>query len=505
MAGDWKLTQPTPSEGWEPESLSGSDWALYDDSARYGRGSSWLPERFKQLALRLCNYDDQVRLSALGEEIPHALLPLVAVRCADRVAPVREAALAVLAAAPPEALVDAADTVLWMSRRKHGAFAEEFLRTRFLRGEPALLEGLLTDSRRVVRRWAHRHAVADGLLDTEHLMKRAASGPDLVVREMCASAVLAAQSVPEELHERLLLARPACVRTHAVDALPRNGRPERALALLADRSGAVRACAQRAVRAADLDPALHYRRMLAGSGTSGTVTRGMAAGLGECGEPSDAVLLTPLLTHETASVRAAAASALRALDAVKPAALAPLLDDPSPPVVRKAAGALTPHASKLSVEELRARLGPGHPSHVRRAALVLLKAQSKLGAVEPAVLTPLLDDPSSSVVRRAAEALTPHASQLDEEELRARLDDEYGLPVQVRRAAAKRLLNARQEALTAHLFQNPATSLRARTRKLVWRWFPQPRPDATRFAAAVRERVLRRLLRLTAPRPPRSR
>ena len=268
MAGDPKLTQPTPSEGWEPESLSGSDWALYDDSARYGRGSSWLPERFKQLALRLCNYDDQERLSALGEEIPHALLPLVTVRCTDRAAPMREAALAVLAAAPPEALVGTADTVLWMTRRpRHGGVAEEFLRTRFLLGEPALLEGLLTNSRRVVRRWAYRHAVAAGLLDTERLIDGALSGSDLVVREMCASAVLAAPSVPEDLHERLLSVRPSRVRALAVDALRRTGRPERALALLADRSGAVRACAQRAVRTADLDPAPHYRRMLAGSGT----------------------------------------------------------------------------------------------------------------------------------------------------------------------------------------------------------------------------------------------
>lgn len=108
-------------------------------------------------------------------------------------------------------------------------------------------------------------------------------------------------------------------------------------------------------------------------------------------------MLAAFLGHRGGPVRAAAVAGLRLLGGPGsgPEALRPLLDDPSPAVVREAARSLRPVADRLPSGWLAVRARPERPTHLRRAAVRLLAAQ---GADEglPA-LTAMLDDPDPSL------------------------------------------------------------------------------------------------------------
>ncbi|MGH3312787.1 MAG: HEAT repeat domain-containing protein [Streptomyces sp.] len=396
------------------------DWVRYDLAVR--RIHSWfpqpgtVPEQAGVPSEALCHGDGRVREAALRGEIPDGLLSLVVLRCADWAGPVRDAARAVLTGAAPETLVDAAETVLRVAARRHGGYAEELLLTRLAQGEQALQERAFTHPSRRVRRWAFRQAVEGGSLTVARLAEGAVSDPDVLVQETCATAALASSPVPEDVHDRMLSARAARVRAIAVTVLRRTGRQGKAEAMLTDRSAMVRACAQWAVRTTGSEPARHYRTALA---SGGALTRGVVAGLGECGGKADAALLTPLLTDPRAAVRAAAVGALHNLGAAHPECLAPLLDDPSPAVVRRVAVALEPDACTLPVDGLRARLAPEHPGHVRRAALRLLGAHSRGLAPLRAALA-LVDD-ADPALRARAHALATRWSPPDSAALCAAL------------------------------------------------------------------------------------
>ncbi|MFF1542684.1 hypothetical protein [Streptomyces sp. NPDC058291] len=99
-----------------------------------------------------------------------------------------------------------------------------------------------------------------------------------------------------------------------------------------------------------------------------------AAGLGECGVGEDGHLIRALLAHPAPRVRACAVAGLRALEAVRVDDVPPLLDDPSPAVVRQAAVALLPWADGVPEELLRGLLAEDRPRHQRIAAIRLLRA-----------------------------------------------------------------------------------------------------------------------------------
>lgn len=322
-------------------------------------------------AIALCHPDGRVREAALDRASRYPdLLPLLVVRCADWAAPVRDRARALLASVEGAALVPQAELILLLGRRERGGAAVELLGRALREGPAEALHLLLASADRATRRFAHRIAVERGLLPPLRLARIAARSGDVVLQDLCAEAALRRGGDADVLGI-LLSARPPRVRATGVTALRRAGRYEEARAFLADRSGVVRACARYVVRQGGADPLPLYRALC----TGGSVAPGAAAGLGECGDrKADADTLWALVRHPDPAVRAHAVTGLRALDAVTREGLTPLLDDPSPAVVRAATGALLPHADEFPVAWLRERDAPGSPRPVRVAARRLLRA-----------------------------------------------------------------------------------------------------------------------------------
>ncbi|MBW5248623.1 hypothetical protein P8A21_06890 [Streptomyces poriferorum] len=323
--------------------------------------------------IALCHHDGRIREAALDlTSGSPALLPLLIVRCTDWAAPVRERARALLSERSGSALVHHAELILLLARREQGRFAVDLL-DRLLRDGPAAqMEPLLTSPDRATRRFAHRIAVDRGLLAPGRLARLAADSGDASLQDLCADAAIA--SMRDEDHDDvlgvLLKARNGRVRAAGVTALRRTGRHDEARARLTDRSGVVRACARYVLRQDGTDPLPLYRAMCTGEVTE----PGAAAGLGECGDRTDAETLWALVRHPEAAVRVHAVTGLRALDAVTRAGLAPLIDDPSSAVVRAATRALLPHANGFSREWLSARDAPDRARAVRVAAQRLYRA-----------------------------------------------------------------------------------------------------------------------------------
>ncbi|MFB8775288.1 hypothetical protein [Streptomyces broussonetiae] len=206
-----------------------------------------------RLALALCHPDGRVREAALSRAADRsALLPLVVVRCADWVAPVRERAREVLRASlDADTAVALAPLILRVGRRERGAHAVELLGER-LRGLPRERRAsLFTSADRSVRRYAYRLAVEEGLFSPAELARAAALDGDIVVQDRCAEAALAAvreSGAYDDVLPSLLAARGPRVRAAGVTALRAAGRPETAVPFLVDRSAMVRACARYVVR-----------------------------------------------------------------------------------------------------------------------------------------------------------------------------------------------------------------------------------------------------------------
>ncbi|WP_414169729.1 HEAT repeat domain-containing protein [Streptoverticillium reticulum] len=369
-------------------------------------------------AIALCNPNGHIRQAAPGAA---ALLPLVTIRCADWVAPVREQARELLRSALPdtrlEILAAVTAVALRTAQRQHGGFAHELVVA--AAREPGAVDALLTCKDRSARRLGHRIAVEQGRFSPARLAEIAAADSDIVVQDLCANAALAATPQDDQIIEPLLGSRQSRIRAAGVTALNRTGDTGRASAFLADRSGLVRACARWVLRQHGIDPVPYYRTACASPGA--------VAGLGECGTRADAALLRPLLAHPRPGVRTRAVAALRALGADDPEQLMPLLDDPSGAVVREAAVSLTPSADRLPEAWLRERLTADRPDHVRKASFRLLSAHRSMARLR--CFLDLLDDPHptlraaarTSLARWApADAAAGYRALADED--RARLD-----------------------------------------------------------------------------------
>ncbi|WP_228453040.1 hypothetical protein [Streptomyces alkaliterrae] len=266
------------------------------------------------------------------------------------------------------------------------------------------LPALLDADDRVVRRFAHRLAVADGRLPPVTLARTAAADRDVVVQRLCADAVPAhvGKGCPEEVIGPLLNARGAHARSAGVTALRRAGRPDRAEPFLVDRSALVRACARYVLRQHGDDPPSRYRAWCADAARL-DLPPWAAVGLAECGRRTDAALLWPLVGHPDAAVRARAVTGLRLLDAADASRLWPLLADEAPAVAREAATALLPSALAVPMEWLSRCVGPERPVHTRKAACRLLLAAG--GAERLRTLRALADDPDERIRARARSAL----------------------------------------------------------------------------------------------------
>ncbi|MFI2116379.1 hypothetical protein ACH489_18115 [Streptomyces rubiginosohelvolus] len=327
-------------------------------------------------AIALCHPDGRVREAALDAvRTAPGLRPLLVVRCADWVAPVRAKARAALAELPGDALFSSAELILRLSRRERGDFALTLLEDALREGPAAEVLALTARPDRATYRLAYRIAVERGLLTPMELATTAATCGDVTLQDLCAEAAVRPGATPDPdaaaVLDRLLAARAPRVRAAGVTALRRAGRHRDAEPFLVDRSGVVRACARYVLRQGGVDPLPIYRGLCAEPAAHPAA----AAGLGECGDrATDAETLWALLGHPLPSVRVHTISGLRALDVVERERLTPLLDDPAPAVVRAATRALLPDAAGIPEHLLRERSAPERPRAVRVAADRLLRA-----------------------------------------------------------------------------------------------------------------------------------
>jgi hypothetical protein len=246
------------------------------------------------------------------------LLPILVIRTADWVAPVRDAARALLpealAMADDASLLAAVGVALQMRERRRGDAAIAMVTDAIRNASPEVLAAARTSDSLPLRRWAYRIWLDDARRpDLDTLVDTALKETDVICRLLCAGAAadsaVAEQNV--EALERLLASRSARLRVEALTALVKLGHAQRGKGFLADRSGLMRATAQWAVRRAGGEPAGLYRAALATA--SGRDVLGLVAGLGECGNSRDLERVRPFLRHERPRVRAAAVRAFHRL------------------------------------------------------------------------------------------------------------------------------------------------------------------------------------------------
>ncbi|WP_199896446.1 HEAT repeat domain-containing protein [Streptomyces niger] len=374
------------------------------------------------LAVALCHRNGWIREAAVRRAAQHpGLLPLVVIRCADWVAPLRRYARQLLRdTLDVNNAADLAPLLLRVGRRDRGAFGVQLLEE-VLQGAPqGRLAALFAAPDRGVRRFAYRLAVAEGRLGPVDLARTAARDEDNVVQDLCANATLTALAATADVDRNtyddvltpLLAARNPRTRSTGVTALRRAGRPQEAERFLNDRSAVVRACARYVVRQYGGDPTTWYRTRCTGADDAALLP-GTVIGLAECGDRADAGLLRSLLAHPDGAVRAQAVAGLRAVDR-SPATttLLPLLDDPVPAVVREVTVALLPSAAELPADLLLDRTGPERPRHLRSAAFRLLDAHGGVMALRAAV--GLLADPDVKLRVRAEHAVRRWRPAADE-------------------------------------------------------------------------------------------
>lgn len=360
-----------------------------------------------RLALALCHRDGRTRQEAVRQSVRYpALLPLVVVRCADWVGPVREQAQQLLCKALNVGSgLDLAPLILRVGRRDRGAFGVDALSQILRQASHEQLAVLFADPDRIVRRFAYQLAIEGRLLHPAELARAAAGDQDTVVQDLCATAALTTLR-DKDLHESvlppLLSARNPRVRSAGVTALRRAGRSKQAEPFLSDRSALVRACARYVVRQQGGDPAAWYRKWCTAPDDP-ELPPGAVIGLAECGNRTDAGLLRPLLAHPTAGVRARAVAGLRALDCADAKHMRPLLDDPAAQVVRETTTALLPSAKELPTDWLLERTSSERPRHVRVGAFRLLDAHGGIVALRAAV--GLLKDPDVKLRTWAAQSV----------------------------------------------------------------------------------------------------
>ncbi|MEU6867392.1 HEAT repeat domain-containing protein [Streptomyces sp. NPDC046876] len=402
-------------------------WLTFDAFARRVRGGTVRNRPDAPVELRLCHPDGRVReaaLLSLRPRLPGRVaaptslpLPLVVIRCADRVPAVRAKARRLLvesvAADARYTLFTALPLVIRLAGREQGGWAVELFEAALRLREPRLAQwwrvGLVTGppTRREAdemltwlrrfddvptRRFAARITLARtrGALSVPDMAREAAAEHDAATARMWTDAVmrkLAAgraggrwagdarhEAAGREVVEVLLGGRLPEVRAAGLTALQDAGRAEEVVRYLADRSVRVRACARRLVDRAGGDPREHYRRLVTDPAEPSPYA---VSGLAECGDPADLPLLRDLLEHPTGRVRAAAVAGLRRLDpALEDTMLLALLDDPAPSVVREARRTLRPVVDRLDPAALSARCSTSHRRHTRRAAFRLLRIQN---------------------------------------------------------------------------------------------------------------------------------
>ncbi|MFD0899460.1 HEAT repeat domain-containing protein [Actinomadura sediminis] len=407
------LAEATPRTWLRLDAALRSWWA-YGRSGRYDTGALGT-------LVAACSGDGRRREEALARacmKTDRRLLPILVIRTADWVRPVRERAQDVLARAlaePPT--LTAVGVALEMRDWSRGGHAVEVM-SEALRNVPGARAATHRPTRRLAYDLWHENEALH-----EDVVRGALTETDPVSRLRCAEHV--AQSQDVAALQRLLESKSVPVQVVALTELVKLGRPEHGLPFLTAGSSPLRATAQWAARRAGVDPAVRYREM------DDAGARGRVAGLGECGAAEDLELIEPYLGHERPRVRAEAVRAFHRLGG-SASRLAPMFTDPAPVVVRAVTRVLR---GERVMPDRRLRLllaDPGRPRHVRRAALALSAARGSWPRVEADLLLLLSDDPEL-----AAPARSDLGAWLRTEAART-----YGVPSPERRRRVRELIEA---------------------------------------------------------------
>jgi hypothetical protein len=398
------------------------------------------------LLLTACSGDGRQRQCAVQTPLmqrDQRLLPILLIRTADWVKPVREdarqALRTALEASGTDGLIVAAGVAMTMQDWQRGDFAvtavTEALHTR---SDATLYAARRSDDVRV-RRLAYRVSLESGRTNSDTLVAAALTEGDIVCQRLIVDAVVraAVRDRQRGVLDPLLAARFARVRVEALAGLAQIGHPEVGESFLADRSAMVRATAQWAMRRAGRDAAECYRAMLASGDVS--LVRVAVAGLGECGVSDDAELVARYLGHERPRVRADAIRAVRRLGGPL-GPTAGMLTDPAPVVVRAVADVVLGQPALVPTDRLWDLLAADQPAHVRHTAFRLLIARDGWNRIEADLW--LVDDPDGQLRAHARSNL---AGWLDHQASTA-----YQMPPQCTLERLGRLIDAAERSMGAH-------------------------------------------------------
>ncbi len=385
------------------------------------------------LVLASFDADGRLRQAAVerlaGHSGPYAAAAL-ALRTDDWVAEVREPAVAALLThvAPDEAAA-AVRLLTRLERRSRCAGVLAAYRAALADPERRRsVRRLAADPDARVRRFGIELALELGEYVRGDLARTALHDPDRVCRALCATRLL---ELDPDQAGLLMWAPSAAVRELAVAALPDDVPAWRLAVPLADRARMVRAQARWKLYKRGEPPVDVYRRQLrrCARTTQPQVVAGLAAGLGECGDASDAAMLgvlagdagwapvvrraavralgrvgrpedvqrvaPPLAAEEAPGLAREALDALAAVGGTPPQVLRAALDRPEVPVRKAALRAVhtADHWSRLELA-LAAAADP-RPEVAERAR----------GEVHAWIRTPWTAAPDAEQERRIADSL----------------------------------------------------------------------------------------------------
>ena len=318
-------------------------------------------------------------LAGLTGAVPSTAL---AVRLFDHVGPVREEARAALLRSRwADSATAVLDVLLAARDRQYGPAAllsiQDALFAQISAAE--LVEKLLAEGSREVRRWAFALGRDRDLFTSERLLSFVRSDPDQWLRATAAEDL---RPIARSGQLRVLLATKTVeTRLIAITHLPDEALSnDDLLPLLADPAQRIREQAGWRARRRGIDVLSWYRTQISGT-HSGRARAGILDGLAAIGSAEDLDVFTAHLRNEVPRVRAAAITGV-STHASREAALttlAPLLLDPSPRVSSAAARALI----RLSApREVAAAAWASPQPWSRRSALRVNRALSGWDRVE---------------------------------------------------------------------------------------------------------------------------